>query len=309
MKIVYFGTPYFAARVLSYLISESFSISAVITRPDRPKGRSLKVSPSPVKKMVQESFPEMLLLQPEKASNPEFLEKLRSLQADLFVVVGYGQILSEELLRIPKLCINVHASLLPKYRGADPMRRALLAGEKESGITIMKMVKELDAGDMYEKEKITIDSDINFTELQEKLIQVSGPLLKKVLKQYQSQTLSPEKQDERLSNYAKKIASQEREISWNFPAEQIHNQIRAFSKTPGAWCFIQVKGEKKKCKILRSKVAQQNGAPSEVLEQTKKKLVVACKEKALEILELQLEGKKPLTIQSFLAGFQEKILF
>lgn len=311
MKIVYFGTPYFAVRVLEYLMTHAFPIHAVVTRPDRPKGRALKIGPSPVKQWLQKKGVPFPIFSPEKASDPSFIESLRKLQANFFVVVGYGQILKPELLSMPSLeCINVHASLLPKYRGAEPIRRCLLAGEKETGITIMKMVKEMDAGEIYAQKKVSISDKMNFGELQEELIQLSGPLLEEVIVKIQQGKIQPTPQEHAKATFARKIAPQEREISWQFSASQIHCQIQAFSPSPGAWCWMkEEEGEKKKLKILRSSVVDQTGAPGEVVECSKKTCVVACQEKALQLLQVQLEGKKPLPISSFLCGIRKKIFF
>ncbi len=310
MKLVFFGTPYFASRTLRYLLSSPCQVIAVVTRPDKPKGRFLKERFPPVKAFCQESFSSVPVFQPQKASDPIFLDQLRKLKADYFVVVGYGQILRKELLKIPlKGCINVHASLLPKYRGADPMRRALLEGEKKTGITIMDMVEELDAGDMYAQEEIKIPLEMNFSCLQEKLLDIGAPLLVKTLLKIQKGKGVAKKQDSAFSSYAKKIAPQEREISWNFPAEKIHNQIRAFSSSPGAWVWTFFGGEKKKVKILASRVSQQEGVPSQILEKSKKNLRVACQKKSIEILTIQLEGKKEMPIASFLAGVKKEFYF
>ncbi len=309
MKLVFFGTPYFAVSVLEYLINAPFSIEAVVTRPDKPQGRFLQSSFNPIKAFHQEKL-SCPLFQPQKASDPLFLQKLREIKADCFVVVGYGQILVQELLQIPpKGCVNVHASFLPKYRGADPMRRVLLEGEKKTGVTIMDMVEELDAGDIYMQEEVSIPIDMNFTSLQDRLIQVGSPLLVKTLLKIQEGKAVKKKQDSALSNYAKKIAPIEREISWNFPAEKIHNQIRAFSKVPGAWSWIFMGEEKKKIKILASEIVEKEGAPSEIVEKTKKSLTVACKTKSLKLVTVQLEGRKEMPVASFLAGVKENFLF
>lgn len=177
-RIVFFGTPSFAAEVLSFLVERSVPIVAVVTQPDRPKGRSQQIAPSPVKELSLKKAPHIPILQPEKASEESFLQKLIELKADLFVVVAYGQILSQKLLDIPPLgCINIHASLLPKYRGAAPMQRCLMAGEKETGIAIQKMVRQLDAGDVIATAKIPIPPDMTHGELEEKLCSAAKPLL------------------------------------------------------------------------------------------------------------------------------------
>ncbi|MBI3901070.1 MAG: methionyl-tRNA formyltransferase, partial [Chlamydiia bacterium] len=185
MQIVFFGTPLFAASILDFLLQAGKIPSAVVTQPDRPKGRSLLLSSSPVKEVLLEKIPQCPLYQPEKCSSLEFLESMRQLQPDLFVVVAFGQILPQALLDIPKKgAINIHASLLPKYRGAAPIQRAIMDGEKETGVVIQKMVKQLDAGDVIATAKIEIPSHMNAGELQEALCELAKPLLLVVLDAY-----------------------------------------------------------------------------------------------------------------------------
>ena len=307
-RIVFFGTPSFAAAVLQFLLDRGVQIAAVVTQPDKPKGRSLQLGTSPVKSLLLQQALEIPLLQPEKASDPQFLEKLASFKADLFVVVAYGQILSQKLLDIPPLgCINVHASLLPKYRGAAPMQRCLMNGEKRTGISIQKMVRQLDAGDVIAESILEIPPDMTFGELEEKLVLLAKPLLLEVIHQYERGVPSAVPQDHELASYASKIELEEGEIHWERSAQEIHNLIRSFSPRPGAWCWVYSPsgGEKKRLKILRSRVVHLEGAPGQFYL---KEGIVACGQEALQLLEVQPEGKKTMIALDWIRG-QKNILF
>lgn len=302
-KIVFFGTPHFSKEMFRFLYSEKVPIAAVVTRPDRPKGRSLKMGFSEVKEAVLKIDPNIPLFQPEKASDPDFLEKLEAVKADLFVVVAYGQIVPQKLLDIPPLgCINVHTSLLPKYRGAAPIQRVLMNGEKETGVAIQKMVKQLDAGDLIAVSKISLDDQINAKELEEKLLEVAKPLLLSVLKKFEEKTPQSFPQDHSAATYAHKIELEEGEIHWEKSAEEIHNLIRAFFPRPGAWCWVIVGGEKKRLKILRSQKVPLQGTPGEIL--SLKEGIIACSTNAIELLEVQPEGKKAMPGSAWLRGNQ-----
>jgi len=260
---------------------------------------------SPVKSLILEKFPHIPVFQPEKASQENFLQELGSLKADLFVVVAYGQILSQKLLDIPPLgCINVHASLLPKYRGAAPIHRVLLAGEKETGIAIQKMVRQLDAGDVIATTEIPISEQTTFGELEKALCDAAKPLLLSVIRSYASGIPSATPQDPALATYAAKIELEEGLIDWSKPAEEIHNLIRAFSPRPGAWCWVETSRsdnilEKKRVKIFRSEKKPLQGAPGEVLSADG---VIACGRDSIQLLEVQPEGKKAMKASDWLRG-------
>lgn len=304
MKIIFFGTPNFAAETLRYLLESGIEISAVITQPDRPKGRSLQMTPSPVKVLALEK--NLPVLQPEKASDSEFLQKLIQIKADLFVVVAFGQILSQKLLDIPPLgCINVHASLLPKYRGAAPIQRAIMAGEKETGIAIQKMVKQLDAGDVIASKKIPILENMTFGELEQNLIEITKPLLVEVIKEYEKRIPEATPQNHELASYASKIELVEGEIDWGKSAHDLHNLVRAFSPKPGAWSWVEIGGVKKRLKIIRSRCTAQEGSPGEILSNEG---VIACGKGSLELLEVQPEGKKVMRAADWFRG-QKNISF
>ncbi len=299
VRIAYFGTPHFSAQVLRYLKSKGVSVVGIVTQPDRPRGRSTKPQPSPVKQVAEECFSHVPLLQPEKASNEEFLEQLKALQADLFVVVAFGQILTEKLLSIsPKGCINVHTSLLPKYRGAAPIQRCLLDGEAETGVSIQKMVKALDAGDVIATAKMQIPREMIFKELETALCELSKPLLLKVIEDYSAGIPEAKPQDHTRVTYAAKINPVDGEIQWDDSAEKIHNQIRGFSPRPGAWTWLEK--PVKKMKILASREVEHRGdLPGTILS---KEGIVACGKGALQILEVQPEGKKAMSWSDWFRG-------
>lgn len=300
MRIVFFGTPLFAAHCLEYLLQHDIQIAAVVTQPDRPKGRSLQVSPSSVKALILEKAPQIPIFQPQKASDSLFLEELARLKADLFAVVAFGQILSQKLLDIPPLgCINVHASLLPKFRGAAPIHRALMEGERQTGVAIQKMVRQLDAGDVIATAKMPIPADMIFGELEAGLLELSKPLLLSVLHLYEKAVPRGEPQDPKYITYAAKIESKETEIHWDEPAQKIHNQIRGLSPRPGAWCWVSLQKERKRLKILRSQLAAGLGKPGTFLSETG---IIACGQGALQILEVQPEGKRAMKAADFIRG-------
>lgn len=311
MRIVFFGTSRFASEVLAHLVKQnsSLDIAAVVTRPDRPQGRSLRLSASPVKEKAAMILPSAPLYQPEKASTEEFAATLRALSPDLFVVVAYGEIIKQNLLSLPRLgCINIHASLLPKYRGAAPIQRAIMAGEKETGITIIEMVLALDAGPMIEKETVPIGENMTFGELEEKMLQAACLALDRAIRAFAEGRVVKEIQDEKATSYAAKLLPSDEKIDWNLPVDMLHNIIRALSPAPGAWCMIRIGGQDKRLKIKRTHIRRDlSGNPGQILLLTKESLVVGCGsaagEGALEILEVQLEGKKTLPTPEFLRGF------
>ncbi len=305
MKIVYFGTPHFAAEVLKDLLLHKIAISAVVTQPDRPKGRSLQLAPSPVKIVAEEAA--IPIFQPEKCSETSFLEQLIELKADLFVVVAFGQILPQKLLDIPPLgSINIHASLLPKYRGAAPIQRAIMGGETETGIAIQKMVRQLDAGDVVAVSKVPIPPDMTFGELEEKLIEAAKPLLRQVIREYTIRIPEAVPQNHAEATYASKIELAEGEVVWSRPAAELHNLIRAFSPKPGAWCWIYPPGgERKRLKILRSEVVDRQASPGEILSSDP---IIGSARHSLKLLEVQPEGKKGMRGADWFRG-QKNILF
>ncbi len=306
MKVVFFGTPDFAADTLSYLVSQGIEICAVVTRPDRPKGRSGTPQPSSVKSRAVELLPNIPIYSPEKASTPEFVELLSSFHADLFIVAAYGEIVRQNLLNLPRLgCINLHASLLPKYRGAAPIQQAIIDGEIESGATIMHMVLKMDAGNIIKMVHVPITAEMTAGELEELICSQGSVALVEVIKDFAihgRQEGIP--QDESQVTMAPKIELEQCEINWQQPAAILHNLIRGVNPQPGAWCFVLWRGEKKRLKIFRSKVALLQGTPGSILAADKEGILVACGIDALHLQEIQLEGKKRMPAAELLRGVQ-----
>lgn len=310
MQIVFFGTPQFAADVLQYLIHHQVKIVAVITKPDRPKGRSGLPVPTSVKLIAQAQNPPIPVHQPELVSAPEFAETLRAYHADLFVVVAYGEIIKQHILDMPpRGCINVHASLLPKYRGAAPIQRSIINGETETGITIMYMVKKMDAGDIIKMVRVPIGPNTTYGELEKTLCEVGSAALLEVIHQFEKGDVSRKEQDHSQSTLAPKIELEDCEIKWNLPAQTIHNLVRGVNPHPGAWCLVKLDGHQKRLKILSTRVLEEGGGtPGSVLSSNKDRLCIACGEGSLQILELQLEGKKAMSAEELMRGLSQNSL-
>lgn len=312
MKVVFFGTPPFAAYILDALLAAGIEVQAVVSRPDKSKGRSGTPSPTPIKQYLQTHALDIPIHQPEKCSTPEFAAQLREYQADLFVVVAYGEIIKQEILDIPRLgCINVHASLLPKLRGAAPIQRAILNGDLETGITIMHMVRKMDAGDMIARRVVPIGPEMTFGELEQEMMAAAAPLLLTVMQQIEEGSATREVQDEAAVTFAPKIELEDCQIDWHRSAQENHNLIRGVNPYPGAWTEMELKSEKKRVKIRRSRVSEiekHEELPGDVLGD-KSTLLIACGKGTLEILELQVEGKKAMSAPEFLRGNnKDKIL-
>jgi len=303
-KVIFFGTPPFAAKVLKFLLINHIDILAIVTKPDKPRGRGKHSSFSAVKKWAHENYPHIPILQPNKASSHTFITQLKCFNPDLLVVVAYGEIISQELLNLPKLgAINLHASLLPQYRGASPIQSVLFDGMKRTGVTIIEMTHKMDAGDILSQEEVLISEEMNCQELEEELCKVGCILLLKVIKQYHTLTKTP--QNHTKATYVQKIQSNMTQIDWQCDAQHIHNQVRALSPSPGAWCYIILGENQKRLKIYRSRVKKGTNhcLPGETLSFTPQGWHVACKEGGgLLLLELQLEGKRRLSAKEFYQG-------
>ncbi len=304
MKVIFFGTPTFAAYVLERLIKEGVQIVAVVTQPDKQKGRSQQLQPLPVKAWLNQRHPEIPCFQPEKVSTPEMEQLLRGFDSDIFLVLGYGEILKEFILNIPKVdCINIHTSLLPKYRGAAPIQRAIMAGESTIGVTIMRMVKKMDAGEIFAKKGQIFTEKDNFEVIEKTLMKVAADLICKVLPLIYSKKIIPTPQDESEVTFAPKISLEDYSINWDHPAKEILNQIRAFSKTPGTMCKVKIKNEEKYLKIYSATFVEQSSIPREIFSQTKNSFCIGCGKNSLELHEVKLEGKSETTFDSLLRGY------
>lgn len=306
MRVVYFGTPLFAAHVLEYLLEHQVNVVAVISKPDRPKGRSGTPVPTPVKAIALKKNPLLPIFQPEIVSAPEFTEVLKAFKADLFVVVAYGEIIKQHLLDMPlKACINLHGSLLPKYRGAAPIQRCIMEGETESGVTIMHMVKKMDAGDMISKVIVSISPELTFGELEQSLCEVGKKALLEAIHAFEKDEPLRVSQDHSQATFASKIELEDCEIRWDRPAQELHNLVRGVNPYPGAWCYVHVKGEKKRLKINRTRVIScEKNIPGTLINvnQTKGNLLIATGDQALELLDVQLEGKKSMSSEELTRG-------
>jgi len=297
------GTPDFSVPILNALI-ENYNVIAVVTQPDKKVGRKQVLTSSPIKKIALVNKIEVL--QPEKISgNAEFIRRVKDLNSDLIVIAAYGLILPKEILNIPKFgVINIHASLLSKYRGASPIQSAILNGDKETGVTIMLINEKMDKGDILMQETITITDNDNFGSLHDKLSALGTKLLIETLPKWLNKEIKPQKQDESQATYCKLITKEDGKIDWHKSAFEIERQIRALNPWPGTrtnW------GDKKlkllKVKLLNVKNKYEIGEVYKINDG----LAVACKEDALEILELQLESKKPMTAKEFLNGYPKII--
>lgn len=304
MKVVFFGTPPFAAKLLKALLDHGVSVAAIITKPDKPQGRSKEPLFPAVKDAALAHFPHIPLFQPESVSAIEFAPTLAYFNADLFVVVAYGEIIKQHLLDMPLLgCINVHASILPKYRGAAPIQRAIINGDKKTGVTIMQMVRKMDAGDIIRVAKVPIENDTTYGELEKALCDAAIEPLLTVIKEYQGGAIPAHApQNPQDVTYAPKIELEDCQLDWSKSANELHCLIRGVNPEPGAWCYVTVKGEKKRLKIWRTTVVHAQGTPGALLKYDKAGIVVACGDLALSILELQLEGKRCMHAKEFACG-------
>lgn len=297
MRLVFFGTPDFALPSLKILIDCDFDITAVVTVPDKVKGRGQHLSFSPVKKFALQN--NLHIFQPENLKEETFINELKNLQFDLGVVVAF-RILPKEIYTIPKFgMFNLHASLLPKYRGAAPIQWALINGEKITGVTTFFLEEKVDTGNIILQEKIKIEDEDDFGSLHDKLSILGSEVVLKTVELIDRGKVEIKKQDESLASSAPKISKEICEINWNKSAEEIHNLVRGLSPVPGAY----FKFKDKIMKIFKTKILyKSNLKPGEFL-QTKNSLVVGCGKNSLEILELQQEGKKRLKVEEFLRGF------
>ena len=303
LKIVFMGTPDFAVPCLKTL-NENYEVIAVITQPDRPKGRGQKLTPSPIKEYALEH--NLTVLQPEKIKTSETEEQLKKLAPDLIVVVAFGQILSKAILDIPQLgCINVHASLLPKYRGAAPIHWSIINGETKTGITTMYMDVGLDTGDMILKEEVSISAKMNTGELHDTLMNIGAKTLLQTIKQIAEGSVVRNKQNDAKASYAPLLTKELERINWLLPAQEIYNLVRGLNPWPVAFSIF--KG--KKLKIWQTKVIDNVtiGEIGTVLSLTETGFTVQTGKGILEILELQPESKRKMTAKDFVCGNQISI--
>ena len=301
MKVIFMGTPDFAVGTLEALVKSEHEVVAVVTQPDKPKGRGKAMQPTPVKEVaVRENIP---VLQPRKVRDPEVVEELRTFDADVIVVVAFGQLIPKSILTLTKYgCINVHGSLLPKYRGAAPIQWAVIDGEEESGITTMQMDEGLDTGDMLLKKVIPLEKEETGGSLFDKLSVAGAELLLETLDALEKGTVTPEKQSkESPTAYAKMLTKEMGAIDWKKDAVSVERLIRGLNPWPSAYTHIHGKT----LKIWRAEVTDgdETKAPGTVLSGGKGELLIQTGKDALKITELQLEGKKRMDTAAFLRGY------
>ncbi|MGH9141735.1 MAG: methionyl-tRNA formyltransferase [Vicinamibacterales bacterium] len=308
LRIVFFGTPAFAVPTLDALLAAApHTVVGVVTQPDRPRGRGQHLSDSPVKARARDVG--LPLLQPERMKDEAFLDTLASWRADLGVVAAYGRILTDALLAMPRLgMINVHGSLLPRYRGAAPVHRAIIDGEISTGITIMRVVKALDAGPMLAKDHRAIGPDETSEEVERDMARVGARLLVAVVDQIARGQARETPQEEGLATYAHRLTKDQGAIDWSWPARRVHNLVRGLHPWPHAFTFLHAR----RLIVLRTRVEAADAAapalaptdlsPGTVTEAAGDRLIVATGGGLLRILEMQVEGKRPMTARDFLAG-------
>ncbi|MCR4616983.1 MAG: methionyl-tRNA formyltransferase [Lachnospiraceae bacterium] len=305
MKIVFMGTPDFAAGALKALIEAGHDIKLVVTQPDRAKGRSDKLIPSPVKEVALEH--DIPVFQPLKIKTPESVAELKKVDADIFVVAAFGQIISKEILDMPRLgCVNIHASLLPKYRGASPIQRVILDGEEKTGVTIMQMDEGIDTGDMLYKVETKISDEDTFETLHDRLTLLGAKAITEALPLLEKGELTPKKQDDSLSCYAKLIKKEMGKIDFSKSAAEVSRLVRGMNPWPSAFTFLNSK-QLKVWKVSVTEEAMLSESErtfdaGKICRVSKNDFSVRCGEGAVNISELQLEGKKRMSTKDFLLG-------
>ncbi|MGV3128835.1 methionyl-tRNA formyltransferase [Staphylococcus simulans] len=303
-RIIFMGTPDFSTKVLEMLIAKE-DVIAVVTQPDRPVGRKRVMTPPPVKKVALEHGIEVY--QPEKISTSDDLQKLIDLEPDLIVTAAFGQILPKALLDAPKLgAINVHASLLPKYRGGAPIHQAIIDGEKETGVTIMYMAPKLDVGDIISQQAIDIEANDDVGSMHDKLSFLGADLLAKTLPDIINGTNDRIEQNESEATFASNISREDERIDWTQPAQAVYNHIRGLSPWPVAYTKL----DDTNMKLYAAKIVEgNNGEPGEIIETTKKAIIVGTgSADAIALTEIQLSGKKRMPTANFLSGYQDDLV-
>lgn len=303
-RIIFMGTPDFSTKVLEMLIAKE-DVIAVVTQPDRPVGRKRVMTPPPVKEVAMELGIDVY--QPEKISQSEDLQTLIDMEPDLIVTAAFGQILPKKLLDAPRLgAINVHASLLPKYRGGAPIHQAIIDGEKETGVTIMYMAPKLDAGDIISQQAIDIESNDDVGTMHDKLSFLGADLLAKTLPDIINGTNDRIEQNEAEATFASNISREDERIDWSKSAQAIYNHIRGLSPWPVAYTKL----EDKNMKLFKAHIVEgKAGNPGEIIETTKKAIIVGTgSSDAIALTEIQLSGKKRMPTANFLSGYQDDLV-
>ncbi|CAI2717166.1 methionyl-tRNA formyltransferase [Nitrospina watsonii] len=304
MNLLFLGTPDFAVPTLKALHASHHTVQAVVTQPDRPKGRGRAAQPPPVKEFAMAHG--LDVLQPDKASAPDFVETLKPFQPDLIVVIAYGQLLKPNFLELPKhFCMNIHASILPKYRGAAPINWALINGETESGVTTMKIDPGLDSGDVLLIRKVRIGPDDTAQDLHDALAAAGAELALETIAQLDAGTLSSTPQNHDAATFARKLKKEDGFLYWNQPTQRLHDLVRGLNPWPGAYTFLN--GQR--LKLFRTETAPgtQTDEPGAVVRVTPYGIEVGTGDDRLILTGLQPEGKKKMSAQEFLAGHSVQI--
>ena len=298
LKILFMGTPKFAVPILKSLSNSSHKILSVYTQPPKKKLRGLKIIESPIHTLSKQL--KYTVKCPEDLSNNAEYDYIKELSPDVVVVVAYGKIIPKKILDISNITfLNIHASLLPKWRGAAPIQRSIMQMDKETGITIMKIIPKLDSGPYMMQEKIKIETNYNYEDLSEKLSYIGAKLIIKSLKLIEDKKANFKEQDEGKVSYAKKIEKKESEIKWNIPAKKLIAKINGLSPFPGAW----FKHKQNRLKIIKAEESHLSGQEGEVIDSD---LTVGCSENSIKVLKIQKEGKQSLDTKSFLSGYKIK---
>lgn len=297
MKIMFMGTPDFAAVSLKTLLEKGYNVAGVVSQPDKPKGRGMSVMPTPVKAVAMEY--DIPTFQPDSLKNGELMPFLEEIAPDIIIVVAYGKILPEYVLNYPKYgCVNGHASILPEYRGAAPIQRAIIDGKKETGVTAMYMEKGLDTGNIILVEKIAIEDNDTAETLHDKLAVVGAEVLIKTIERFKNGDFSSTKQEDEKATYAAMLTKAEGEIDWSKKAEEVYNLIRGMDSWPMAYTYYM---GKRFVPYGCEKVAGRGNA-GEIIEVGKDGITVACTEGAIKIKEVKFDGKKRMSVKDYLVG-------
>ena len=298
LRLIFMGTPEFAVPTLLELVAHGHEIAAVYTRAAKPAGRGMKMQSSPVE--IEARRLDIPVFKPATLKTPEALEEFRAHDADAAVVVAYGMILPQAVLDAPRLgCFNLHASLLPRWRGAAPINRAIMAGDTETGVMVMKMDAGLDTGDVAMAERVAITDTMTAADLHDALAPLGGDLMVRAMGALERGKLQLTPQSSDGVTYAAKIEKAEARIDWTRPARDVLRHIHGLSPFPGAWCEMSIEEAPARVKILRGEIADGSGAPGDLLDD---RLKVACRQGALRILELQRAGRQPMKAEEFLRG-------
>jgi len=298
LRLIFMGTPDFAVPTLLELVAHGHEIAAVYTRVAKPAGRGMKLQPTPVEQEARRlGIP---VLTPLSLKTPEAQAEFRAHNADAAVVVAYGMILPQAILDTPKLgCFNLHASLLPRWRGAAPINRAIMAGDSETGVMVMKMDAALDTGDVAMAERVAVTDAMTAADLHDALAPLGADLMVRAMGALERGKLQLTRQSDQGVTYASKIEKAEARIAWMKPAREVLRHIHGLSPFPGAWCEMAIDGEPARVKILRCAAIDDSGAPGELLDEH---LTIACGDHAIRILELQRAGKGVMKARDFLRG-------